>query len=122
MPLGILIDKDLQNLDKAFVPIFSPEDSFILDYVQKFVFNNNTRISILDIHQVSKNNFVLESTLTNLENKYPDNISNIDQKLIRKEFLTKQDLMIISLESWKKLINEDVNWLENVPSVLIMKP
>ena len=122
MPLGILIDKELQNLDKVFAPIFSIDDSFIIDYAQKLVFNNNTRISILDINDLSKNNFVLESTLTNLENKYPDNVTNINEKTIRKEFMTKQDLMIISLDSWKKLIVSDLHWLENIPSVLIIKP
>ncbi len=121
MPLGILVDKDLQNLDKVFVPIFSSEDAFLMDYAQKFVFNSNTRISILDINELSKSNFVLESAFTNLENKYPDNISVLSEKLMRKEFLSKQDLMLISLESWKKLIDSESNWLANVPSVLIIK-
>jgi Kef-type K+ transport system membrane component KefB len=122
MPLGILVDKDLQNLDKVFVPIFSSEDSFLMDYAQKFVFNNNTRISILDINDLSKSNFVLESTFNNLENKFPDNISVLSEKLMKKEFLSKQDLMLISLESWKKLLESQSNWLANVPSVLILKP
>ena len=121
-PLGILIDKDLQNLDKVFVPIFSSDDSFLMDYAQKFVFNNNTRISILDINTLSKNNFVLESTFANLESKFPDNISVLNEKSMKKEFLSKQDLMLISLESWKKLLESESSWLENVPSVLILKP
>ncbi len=122
MPLGILVDKDLQNLDKVFVPIFSSDDSFLMDYAQKFVFNNNTRISILDINDLSKSNFVLESIFSNLENKFPDNISVLSEKLMKKEFLSKQDLMLISLESWKKLLESESNWLANVPSVLILKP
>lgn len=122
MPLGILIDKDLQNLDKVFVPIFSSEDSFLMDYAQKLVYNNNTRISILDINELAKSNFVLESTFSNLENKFPDNISVLSEKLMKKEFLSKQDLMLISLESWKKLLESQSNWLANVPSVLILKP
>ena len=92
-----------------------------MDYAQKFIFNNNTRISILDINDLSKSNFVLESTFSNLENKFPDNISVLSEKLMKKEFLSKQDLMLISLESWKKLIDSESNWLANVPSVLIVK-
>ncbi|MBC7642930.1 MAG: cation:proton antiporter [Flavobacterium sp.] len=122
MPLGILIDKDLQNLDKVFVPILSPEDSFLMDYAQKLIFNNNSRISVLDINHISKSNFVLESTLTNLESKFPDNISLFQQETMRKEFFSKQDLMIISIESWKKLLESGNDWLENIPSVLIIKP
>jgi hypothetical protein len=37
-------------------------------------------------------------------------------------FLAKQDLMIISLESWKKLVDAQSIWLSTVPSVLIIKP
>ncbi len=122
MSLGILIDKELTSLDKVFVPIFSTDDSFLLDYAQKLVFNNNTRISILDSNDLSKTNFVLESAVANLEQKFPDNVSVIIEKLIKKEFLSKHDLMLISLESWKKLLESESNWLENVPSVLIIKP
>jgi Kef-type K+ transport system membrane component KefB len=121
MPLGILIDKELQNLDKVFVPIFSAEDSFLVDYVQKFIYNNNSRISILDSHNLSKTNFVLESAFENLETKYPDNFSVSNNNDVKKEFLSKQDLMLISLESWKKLLDSQTNWLASVPSVLIVK-
>jgi hypothetical protein len=37
-------------------------------------------------------------------------------------FLLKQDLMIISLESWKNLVDSQSVWLSNIPSVLIIKP
>ncbi|MBC7643361.1 MAG: cation/H(+) antiporter, partial [Flavobacterium sp.] len=121
MPLGILIDRELQNLDKVFVPILSSEDSFLMDYAQKLIFNNNSRISVLDINHTSKTNFVLESALTNLESKFPDNISLFQQETMRKEFFSKQDLMIISIESWKKLLESGNDWLEYVPSVLIVK-
>jgi hypothetical protein len=35
MPIGILIDKDLQQVKHVFIPLFSPEDSFVIDYIQK---------------------------------------------------------------------------------------
>ena len=37
-------------------------------------------------------------------------------------FLVQQNLMIISLESWKKLVDSQSVWLSTVPSVLIIKP
>jgi replicative superfamily II helicase len=42
-------------------------------------------------------------------------------KIIKKEFLAKQDLMIISIESWKSLVDSRSIWLSRVPSVLILK-
>jgi hypothetical protein len=39
MPLGILIDKEFQDIDQVFIPIFKSDDSF--DYAQKLIYNNN---------------------------------------------------------------------------------
>lgn len=122
MPVGILIDKELKNVTQVFIPLFSPEDSFLIDYCQKLIFNNNSNISLLDSNNFVKNNFLIESAVNSLEKKYPDNITLMKEKVIKKEFLTKQDLMIISLESWKNLVETQSVWLSNVPSVLIIRP
>jgi hypothetical protein len=45
----------------------------------------------------------------------------VNDKIIKKEFLAMQDLMIISIESWKELVDSGSSWLSKVPSVLIMK-
>jgi hypothetical protein len=122
MPLGILIDKDLQNVKQIFVPIFSSEDSFLMDYTQKLIVNNDSKMMILDANGYIKSNFVIQSAINSLEQKYPKNISLMEDRIIKKEFLSKQDLMIISFESWKSLVNSRSIWLSRVPSVLILRP
>ena len=42
------------------------------------------------------------------------------RKLVKKEFLETQDLMLVSLESWKKLIDSRIVWMDNIPSTLII--
>ena len=121
MPIGILIDKDLQRVNHVFIPIFSPEDSFVIDYIQKLVYNNNAKIVILDVNGHLTTNFVMNSAIDSLEQKYPNNISLITDKIIKEEFLAQQDLMLISLESWKALVDSRSDWLSGVPSVLILK-
>jgi hypothetical protein len=121
MPIGILIDKDLQEVNHVFIPIFSPEDSFVIDYIQKLVYNNNAKIVILDVNGHLTTNFVMNSAIDSLEQKYPNNISLITDKIIKVEFLAQQDLMLISLESWKALVDSRSDWLSGVPSVLILK-
>lgn len=120
-PLGILIDKDLQQVNQVIVPIFSSEDTFLLDYAQKLIANNNSQIMILDVNKNSETNFVLRSAITSLEQKYPKNFSLITDKIIKKDLLAKLDLMIISVESWKLLLDKYSIWLRRVPSVLIFK-
>ena len=121
LPLGILIDKELQHVNHVFIPIFSSEDAFLMDYAQKLIFNSNSHITVLDVNGHIDTNFVLKSAISSLEQKYARNITLLDDKIIKKEFLAKQDLMIISIESWKALVDSRSIWLSGVPSVLIMK-
>ena len=121
LPLGILVDKELQNVNQVFIPIFSSEDSFLIDYAQKLIYNNNSKIVVLDVNGHASSNFVFKSAISSLEDKYPKNITLMEDKIIKKEFLATQDLMIISIESWKSLVDSSSSWLSRVPSVLIMK-
>ncbi|SEA81029.1 transporter, CPA2 family [Flavobacterium gillisiae] len=122
MPLGILIDKEFQDIDHVFIPIFKSDDSFLIDYAQKLIYNNNSKITILDVNGHVKNNFVIQSAVTSLEQIHPDNLSIVTDKVVSLSFLEKQDLMLISLESWKSVLDSDSDWLIGVPSVLIIKP
>ncbi len=121
LPLGILVDKELQNVNQVFIPIFSSEDSFLIDYAQKLIYNNNSQIVVLDANGHANTNFVFKSAISSLEHKYPKNITLMEDKIIKKEFLATQDLMVISIESWKSLVDSGSSWLNRVPSVLILK-
>ncbi len=121
IPLGILIDKELQQVDQVIIPIFSSEDTFLIDYAQKLIYNNDSQIMILDVNGNVNTNFVLKSAINSLEEKYPENITMMNEKIIKKDFLANLDLMIISVESWKVLLDSHSIWLRRVPSVLILK-
>ncbi|OCB77371.1 cation:proton antiporter [Flavobacterium crassostreae] len=122
MPLGILIDKEFQNIDHIFIPLFKSEDAFLIDYAQKLIHNNNSKVVLLDLNNHIQSNFVLQSAIASLEQKHADNIAVIPGKTVDLAFLEKQDLMLISLESWKSLLDSNNDWLVGVPSVLIIKP
>lgn len=121
-PLGILIDKDLNEVKEVFMPIFSIDDAFLIDYAQKLIYNNESKVTVLEINNQVKNNFIIENAIATLENSFPKNIAVISESEMKAGFLAKQDLMIISLESWRKLVDAQSVWLSTIPSVLIIKP
>ena len=121
-PLGVLIDKDLHQIDKVFVGIYSVGDVFLIDYAQKLIYNNDSHITILDDNGHSKSNFIVENALAVLEQNHPDNIEVFHTDQLNKPLLLKQDLIVFSLETWKKLIDDETSWLTDIPSVLIIKP
>ncbi|GEC78592.1 cation/H(+) antiporter [Flavobacterium aquatile] len=122
MPLGILIDKDFSDVNDVFVPIFSSEDAFLIDYAEKLIYNSNSKITVLDIEDQVKNNAEIETEIKTLKHTYPENIAVLNESNMKAGFLAQQNLMIISLESWKKLVDSQSVWLSTVPSVLIIKP
>jgi hypothetical protein len=44
----------------------------------------------------------------------------VSENMLTQHF-ENQDLMLISLEGWKTLMDSDANWVTSVPSVLIIK-
>ncbi|MFY8213357.1 MAG: cation:proton antiporter [Flavobacterium sp.] len=122
LPLGIFMDKNLQKVDRVLVPIFSAEDSFLIDFCHKFIYNNESKVAVLASNAIVQSNYLLESALAALEQEYPSNLSLLNERILDKEFLGKQDLLVISLDSWKKLVASQSTWLSNIPSVLIIKP
>ena len=122
MPVGILVDKNLENLNHIFVPIFSNDDAFLVDYARKLVFNNDSHITFVDPNDAIQGNSDIGENISEIKNDMPANIEMMEERTMKKEFLAKQDIMLISLESWKKLINSQSIWLSNIPSVLIIKP
>lgn len=122
MPLGIMVDKDLRKVDHVFIPIFRMDDTFLIDYAQKLIHNNGSQITVLDINSQVRNNYIIQNAIRTLEHDYPNHIGLINERIMKPEFLQTQDLMIISLESWKALVDSQSPWLSDIPSALIIKP
>ncbi|KAF2341260.1 cation:proton antiporter [Flavobacterium tistrianum] len=122
MPVGIFIEKNLEEVNQVFIPVFSKEDAFLIDYAKKLINNNGSQITVLDAGGEVKNTRDIQETIRSIEQIAPNHIMVMNDRTLKKEFLESQDLMIISLESWKKLIESQSIWLNNSPSVLILKP
>ncbi|CAM4250186.1 cation:proton antiporter [Flavobacterium terrigena] len=112
VPLGIYVDKNLIKTENISVILFNEEDQFLLDYVKLLKKNSQAKISIFDTYDV-----------VNEKNKIThENVKVIHSSKLEKDFLKEQDLLIMSIDSWKKLIDTRSVWLNNTPSLLIIKP
>jgi hypothetical protein len=121
VPVGILMDKKIQKLDAIFIPIFGREDDMLISYIQKFIHNSSAQITVLDANGYVANNPTLKEWIRFIEQNAPNHITLINQKKIESGFLKQQDLMLISIESWEKLIDSRSVWLNHAPSTLVLK-
>jgi Kef-type K+ transport system membrane component KefB len=119
--VGILVGKTLHQINQVFVPIFTDDDILLVDFAERLIFNNNSHITFIDPNKVIVNNTEIVNKISYIEQNKPNFISVIKDDSVRNEFLKKQDLMIINLVIWKKLVDSGSNWLKNAPSVLIVK-
>ncbi len=122
MPVGILIDKGLVKIDRVFIPFFAADDGFLLDYAQKMMHHNDAKLTLLDASGILQQSPQLEKMVVDLKKTAPHQIDFYDKNIIETAFLEQQDLMLISLDSWKKAVESQSIWLSNTPSVLIVKP
>jgi hypothetical protein len=120
VPVGVLLDKGVDDLTHVFVPIFSQEDAFLIKYCQKLINNTGSQITILDVMGEVKNKPEIKEEIKAIEQIAPNHINLITERLIDKEFLKQQNLMVISLTSWKKLIETKSVWLAEIPTSLII--
>ncbi|SHG52728.1 transporter, CPA2 family [Flavobacterium fluvii] len=121
MSVGIIVDKGLEQIENVFIPIYSKEDAFLLEYAQKLIHNNGSQIVISNALDEVKNNTVIQENIRSIEQVAPNHIMLTNERVIGKELLAQQDLVIISLDSWKKQVDAQSVWLNNTPTILIVK-
>lgn len=118
IPVGIVIDKNLTKVERIFIPIFHVQDSYLIQYAQKFIHNNGAQVVVLDA--AGQINPQTKERIKNIALAAPNQIILQNEKIIERSFLQQQDLMIISLNSWKKLVETKSLWLSDIPSTLIV--
>ncbi|WP_010250083.1 cation:proton antiporter [Myroides injenensis] len=122
VPVGIFVNKDFSKIDHIFLPIFSKSDLKLLNYAQKWIRNSGSQVSILDATGELEHHTEFKEQLRLIEQYRPNHIRIISNKTITKEFIEEFDFMLVGLDSWDKLIETRSTWLNNSPSMLIIKP
>jgi len=120
--VGILIDKNFDNVDKVLLPVFSERDASLLNYAQRLIKHAGSQITVLDVGAILRSNAAIKEQVRLLEQQAPNHIQLLDSRSIDKAFLATQSMMLVGIDSWKLLVESKSLWLADVPSVLIVKP
>ena len=120
IPVGVLVDKGFQQMDHLFVPIFSENDLLVIQFAKKLLRDSNTKLSLLDATGQINSNEEIKNVIAELQEKYPTQISILNKRVVNREFLREQHLMLTCMENWKQLLNTKSLWLADTPSTLIL--
>jgi hypothetical protein len=120
VPVGIFLDKGLQELRQVNVYLSSPKDAFLIDQARQLLYKKEVSIHIADPENLNsqQNSNGLQKKIGALKEQGGDLLS-LDGAL--KIQHTNTELLLISTDGWKKAIETEADWLTNAPSVLIMK-
>jgi len=121
VPVGVLIDKNFTSVETVFIPVFSDKDVFLIHFAQKLIHNSESQITLLDVGGHIQNHPELKEKIRAIEHRAPNHIQVLSERILEKNFLNEQKLMLVSLESWKELVDSKSIWLSEIPSTLILK-
>lgn len=110
--LGIFIEKGVDYPRKILIMHALGPYDLIADISK--IFASNPEISVDMLNVSSQNNDDLKQHYGLSENRI------ISNRPIDKSLLDRYDLMVINIETWKKLVEEHTPWLSHSPSVLIL--
>lgn len=120
IPVGILVDKGLKNFNFIIVPILSEKDTVVLKLAQKLIKNSEAQITFIDLTGILENNIHLKESIKRVGQIAPNHVDIIKVSTIPFEILSEQNLMIISDIGWRKAVEQKYDWLNNIPSTLIV--
>jgi len=66
MSVGILVDKDLDEINRVFIPVFRKEDAFLIELAQKLIHNNGSQVTVLDVVGEIKNNREIQESIRSI--------------------------------------------------------
>ncbi|NDV67446.1 cation:proton antiporter [Dysgonomonas sp. 25] len=121
IPIGIFIDKGMVGIRNIFVPILDEEDIFMGEFMERLAENSYVRITLWDAIGLSDNSIQFIQSIRAIKAVNPYLFQLWNKHIpIDGSILKKQDLMMISLDSWKRLDDTNTKWLKDIPSTLVL--
>ncbi len=122
IPVAIFLEKDFSQIEQVILPIVTIGDLFLLLYAKRIIKNNAAQIKIVDLTGTSRNSTALKEEIQKLKQQFPKNVSELSQTNFNDKELESNDLMLISYDSWKKVVQNKLPWVEFIPSTVIVRP
>ncbi|WP_108822338.1 cation:proton antiporter [Dysgonomonas sp. Marseille-P4361] len=121
MPVGIFIDKGLVDIKNIFVPILNENDLFVGDFMQRLAENSYVRITLWDAIGLVDNSMEFTKSVRAIKSVNPYLFQLWNNNIpVDSDILKKQDLIMISLNSWEELDSRNPKLMKEAPSTLIL--
>lgn len=121
VPVGIFVDKNTGSFDQIIVPFYSEKDISLIEYIQRFIKNSEAQVTVTDPTDLIRKHTEIKEAIRAIEHEAPNHITLNNESVIDEQFLRNFQMMIISADGWKRLVDSRVDWLNQTPSILILR-
>ena len=120
VPVGIFVDKNTGNFDQVIVPFYSEKDDFLVEYIQRLIKNSEAQVTVTDPTGMIRKHIEIKEAIRAIEQEAPNHITLNSDKAIDEQIIGQFQLMVISTDGWKRLVDSRSSWLNQTPSILIL--
>ncbi|WP_294072035.1 hypothetical protein [Proteiniphilum sp. UBA1028] len=122
VPTGIFLDNGLEETSHIFIPVLCKADMHIFTFVYQTSQMENVQIMVWDAVGIIQSEAKMQKLYQFIVKKSDGRVRLWDDnKKIEKEFIRDQDLLIIGIDGWSKLVAAPLPWKDSLPSTLIIK-
>jgi Kef-type K+ transport system membrane component KefB len=121
VPVGIFVDKNTGNFDQVIVPFYSEKDGFLVEYIQRLIKNSGAQVTATDPWGLIRSHTEIKEAIRAIEQEAPNHIALKNEKIMDEQFIRQFQLIVISSDGWKKLVDSRSTWLNQMPSILILR-
>ncbi len=121
VPVGIFVDKNSGEFNRVFVPFYSENDGSVIEYIQRLIKNSETQVTVAASSELLRNHFEIKESIRAIEQDAPNHITLDQDPAVDEAFLRQFQLMVISADGWKHLVDSRSSWLNQTPSILILR-
>ncbi len=122
IPVGVLVNRNFEYSQRIILLLFDERDSYLIRYAEKFITNNGTMVTIMDLHATIEQSDSIKDMIASIERISPDRLTVSTTTVLSDDMLSAQNLVMISLQAWQMETEKDSQWITKSPSVLIIKP
>jgi Kef-type K+ transport system membrane component KefB len=120
VPVGIFVDKNTGNFHEVIVPMCTEEDGILVEYIHRLIANSAVKITVIDSEGIVKKQLKIKEAIRALEHETPNRIRKLEKE-IDEPFIRQFQLMLVTTDGWKKLVDSKQSWIKQTPSILILQ-
>lgn len=119
---SLFLDNGRLDINNIFIPVLCKADVHIINLLYQAALKEQVHVMVWDAVGILLSDPRLQKLFQQIVKKSDGRVQLWDaNKKIEKDFMEKQDLLIIGIEGWSKLAATPLNWKESLPSALIIK-